>query len=201
MTWVLVGLGNPGEEYTRTHHNTGRIAVEHFAKKQGVTEWRADKKANATVAKTEGEVKSVCVLPETFMNKSGSAVAKYVKSVKAAKQLVVVYDDLDLPIGRIKVSFARSSGGHKGVESIQRAVKTNEFVRVRVGISPETAGGKLKKPTGEDKVLKLILGKFSASEETELKKVWKRVTEALETIVRDGHVAAMNQFNSNTIDN
>jgi len=196
MSWIIVGLGNPGEEYVKTHHNAGRTAVEHFAKKFGVDEWRFDKNANAQVAKVSDDgVSATCVLPDTFMNKSGSAVVKYVKSVKAAQKLVVVYDDFDLPLGRIKISFARSSGGHKGVESIMRAIKTDQFIRVRIGIAPENAKGNAKVITGEEKVLKLILGKFKPAEEAELKKVFKRVTDALATIVRDGHVKAMNEVN------
>lgn len=196
MNWIIVGLGNPGEEYKKTHHNTGRIAVEHFAKKLGVDEWRFDAKANAQVAKISGDgISLTCVLPDTFMNKSGNAVLKYVKSTKMAKNMVVVYDDLDLPLGRIKISFARSSGGHKGVESIIRALKTEEFVRLRVGIAPRNAKGNAKVITGDEKVLKLILGKFKPAEEAELKKMWKKVSEALATIVRYGYVKAMNQFN------
>jgi peptidyl-tRNA hydrolase, PTH1 family len=196
MTWVIVGLGNPGGEYVKTHHNAGRAAVEYFAKKFGVNEWRFDKKANAQVAKVSADgVRATCVLPDTYMNKSGGAVLKYVKSVKAAKKLVVVYDDLDLPVGKIKISFARSSGGHKGIESIMRAIKTDKFVRIRIGIAPRTAKGKAKIISGEEKVLKLILGKVSGKQETELKKVFKRVTDALATIVCDGYVKAMNEFN------
>ena len=198
MSWIIVGLGNPGEEYTKTHHNAGRMAVEQFAKKFGTKEWRFDKNANAQVAKvSEDDVSATCVLPDTFMNKSGSAVVKYAKSVKAAQKLVVVYDDFDLPLGRIKISFARSSGGHKGVESIMRAIKTDQFVRVRIGIAPENAKGNAKVIAGDEKVLKLILGKFKPAEEAELKKVFKRVADALATIVRDGYVKAMNEVNSN----
>jgi len=196
MLWIIVGLGNPGEEYTKTHHNAGRMAVEHFAKKFGADEWREDKKAVAQVTKvSENGVSATCVLPDTFMNKSGNAVARYVKSIKAAQKLVVVYDDFDLPLGRIKISFARSSGGHKGVESIMRALKTDAFVRIRIGIAPENAKGNAKIVTGEEKVLKLILGKFSAKEEADLKKVFKTVADALATITRDGYVQAMNVFN------
>ena len=195
MNWILVGLGNPGEEYVKTHHNAGRTAVEHFAQKFGVEEWRFDKHANAQVAKISDDgVSATCVLPDTFMNKSGSAVLKYVKSVKAAQKLVVVYDDLDLPLGRIKISFARSSGGHKGVESIMRAIKTDQFIRVRIGIAPENAKGNAKVITGEEKVLKLILGKFKPAEEAELKKVWKRVGHAPPTIPRDRPPQTTKQF-------
>lgn len=192
MSYIIVGLGNPGNEYDRTRHNAGRMAVELFAAKNKVDEWREDKKANALVARCG---KNTLVLPNTFMNKSGTAVGKYVKSVKAAKNLVVVYDDLDLPLGRIKISFARSSGGHNGLKSVARAIKTDEFIRVRIGVSPHTPSGKTKKPTGEDAVLKFILGKFSPKDELELKKVLKTAVDALACIVEEGYVAAMNRYN------
>ena len=196
MTWIAVGLGNPGEEYIDTRHNTGRMALEAFAKKHAFSDWKEDKKANAHISRgAVGKNLLVLVNPDTFMNKSGSATAKFAKSVKAAERLVVVYDDLDLPLGKIKLSFDRGSGGHKGVESIMRAVKTKKFVRIRVGVSPETAGGKLKKPMGEKEVVKFILTRFKPVEVEELKKIFKRVGDALESIVSNGREIAMNEFN------
>ena len=196
MGWVIIGLGNPGEEYKMTRHNTGRMAVEFFAKKNDAAEWREDKKAVATVAQASiGSKKADLVLPNTYMNKSGTSAARYVKSVKAAEQLIVVYDDLDLPIGRIKISFDRGSGGHKGIESITRAVKTKKFTRIRVGISASTASGKTKKPQGEADVEKFILGKFTPAQMDELKKVFKTVSEAIECIASEGREIAMTRFN------
>jgi PTH1 family peptidyl-tRNA hydrolase len=194
MAYIIVGLGNPGGEYDNTRHNAGRMAVEAYAKKEGGKDvvWRDDKKANALVAKVG---KDTLVLPNTFMNKSGSAVVKYVKSVKAAKNMVVVYDDLDLPLGRIKISFARSAGGHNGLKSVTRAVKTDEFIRIRIGVSPHTPKGVTKKPSGEDAVLKFILGKFAPKEADELKKTLKLAVEALGVILDDGYVVAMNKCN------
>jgi len=196
MAWVIVGLGNPGEEYENTRHNAGRMALEVAAKKVGSDEWKVNKATKATVAKaTIGKTPAVFVLPDTFMNKSGAAVVKYVKSMKAAERMVVVYDDLDLPLGTIKLSFNRGSGGHKGVESIMRAVKTKKFTRIRIGVSRATAGGKIKKPAGEDEVIDFILAAFKPTEIAELKTVFKKVTEAIETIVTDGPERAMNTFN------
>jgi PTH1 family peptidyl-tRNA hydrolase len=196
MSWVIVGLGNPGEEYSSTRHNTGRMAVEFFARKNDFREFREDKKANAHVAGgMVGKITVALVMPDTFMNKSGFAVGKFVKNVKAAERLVVVYDDLDLPLGAIKLSYDRGSGGHKGLESIMRAVKTKKFTRVRVGVSPSTPSGKVKKPSGEEEVVDFILKKFKPTEMDELKKVFKKVTQALETIVVDGREAAMNRLN------
>lgn len=196
MTWIAAGLGNPGEEYVNTRHNTGRMALEEFAKRQKFSDWREDKKARAHVTRgAVGKNLIVLVNPDTFMNKSGSAVGKFVKSVKAAEKLVVLYDDLDLPLGKIKLSYDRGSGGHKGVESIMRAVKTKRFVRIRIGVSPETASGKLKKPLGEKEVVKFILTRFKPQEQDELKKIFKRAGEALESVVAKGREIAMNEFN------
>ena len=196
MAWVIIGLGNPGEEYTNTRHNAGRMALESFAKKEGIDAWKshsASKSLTASVAVGKNNV--TLVLPQTFMNKSGVSAAKFVKSVKAAEKMIVVYDDLDLALGKIKVSFDRGSGGHKGVESITRAVKTNKFTRIRIGVSPATPSGKIKKPQGEDDVVKFILAKFKPSEMDELKKIFKTVGEAIETVVESGPTAAMNQCN------
>lgn len=196
MTWIIVGLGNPGEEYTDTRHNTGRMAVEYFAKKSAASGWKLDKSANALVARaTLGKNLMALVLPETFMNKSGAAAAKYVTSTRAAEKLVVVYDDLDLPLGSMKVSFDRGSGGHKGIESIIRAVKTKKFTRVRIGVSPASRTGKIRKPEGEEEVVDFILARFKTAEMDELKKIFKKAAEAIETIVTEGPQIAMNRFN------
>src|SRR3990167_2322006 len=107
MAWIIVGLGNPGEEYHSTRHNAGRMAVEFFARAADLNGFRADKVKKATVAGgMVGKSAVALILPDTFMNKSGSAVRKYVKSQKAAERLIVVYDDLDLPLGKMKISFA-----------------------------------------------------------------------------------------------
>ena len=196
MAWVIVGLGNPGSEYSGTRHNTGRMAVEDFAKAMKLSEWREDKKAKALISRGLVERTLVAlVLPNTFMNKSGSAVSKFVKNAKAAERMAVVYDDIDLPLGSFKISFNRGSGGHKGMESIMRALKTKKFARVRIGVSPSTVSGKLRKPSGDDEVVDFILAKWKAHELAELKTVFKRVSHALETIVTAGTERAMNQFN------
>src|SRR3989344_5146668 len=126
MAIVIVGLGNPGKEYEKTRHNAGRMAVELLAKQHDFDDFTLNKKANALVSEGKiGREKAVLMLPETMMNLSGKAVMQFVKSVKAAKDLIVIRDDLDLPLGAIKMTFARGSGGHKGVESIMRAIKTD----------------------------------------------------------------------------
>jgi len=197
MAWVIVGLGNPGDKYDSTRHNAGRMAVEYFAKAKNLNGWHEDKKSKSmTAGGMVGKTAVAVVLPDTFMNKSGSAVVKFVKSAKAAERLVVVYDDLDLPLGKFKLSFDRGSGGHKGLESIMRTLKTKKFVRVRIGVSPSTASGALRKPEGEKVILNFILTKFRVHELEELKRVMKRVADALEVAVIEGREKAMNVFNT-----
>lgn len=196
MSWVIMGLGNPGEEYEGTRHNAGRMALQYFAKKSGASAWKEHKTSGSLTTGTHvGKTLLALVLPDTFMNKSGVAASKFVKSVRAAEKLVVVYDDLDLPLGKIKLSFDRGSGGHKGVESITRAVRTKKFTRIRIGVSPATASGKLRKPEAGEEVVDFILNRFKASELEDLKKVFKVVSEAVETIVTEGPMIAMNRFN------
>ena len=196
MAWVIVGLGNPGDEYQSTRHNAGRMAVEFFAKTAELKDFRADKLKKATISGgMVGKTAVAAVLPDTFMNKSGFAVGKYVKSQKAAERLIVAYDDLDLPLGTMKISFDRSSGGHKGLESVIRAVKTQRFTRVRIGVSPSTAAGSLRKPEGKKVVNNFILTKFGAHELSALKPIFKRAAEAIRTIVLEGRAIAMNRYN------
>ena len=148
MALVIVGLGNPGKEYEKTRHNAGRMAVEVFAKKEGFNAFDFNKKANAFVSK---DGSATLVLPETFMNSSGKAVIQFVKTPKAAaKTLLVVQDDLDLPVGTIKMVFGRGSGGHKGIESVNRAVKTKDYARIRIGVAPAGKKNQAKKLKDEE---------------------------------------------------
>ncbi len=197
MHYIIVGLGNPGQEYDHTRHNTGRMAVDALAKRIGEDEWTEDGKLKAETLKAKiAKNTALLVKPNTFMNKSGDAVRSLVKSKKAAETLVVVHDDLDMPFGTIKISFNKSAGGHRGVMSVIKAVKTEGFIRMRIGISGATASGKLKKPQGEKAVEALILGKFKPGEDAMLKKVMKRAAEGLELLVTDGRDIATGKVNS-----
>jgi len=196
MNYIIVGLGNPGGEYLNTRHNTGRIMLDYFADKNNLGEWNENKKDKYLSVKGKIQKSSLILLkPETFMNKSGDAVGKFIKSKKDTVGLIVIHDDLDLPLGKFKISFNKGSAGHRGLESIIKKIKTKEFIRVRVGISKMTPSGKIKKPIGEEKVLDFIIGKFSSKENEEMKKVTKKVYEALNTIVTEGKDRAMNLFN------
>ena len=187
MALVIVGLGNPGKEYEKTRHNAGRSAVELLAKQEGFDDFVFNKTANALVVKGAIEKENATlVLPETMMNASGKAVSAFVKSPKAAKNLLVIHDDLDLPLGTIKMVFARGSGGHKGVESIMRAIKTDAFARIRIGISAAGKKNQAKKVSGEEKVIKLVIGRWKPAEEAAVKKVLKKVAEAVRLFATEG---------------
>lgn len=172
MKWIIVGLGNPADEYASTRHNVGKDMVKALRAKLPTTAKVVDLNA--------------------YMNNSGAAIKK---AVGTPKGLVVVHDELDLPLGRVKVSFGNSAGGHNGVKSIIAALKTQDFTRIRVGISPSTPSGKLKKPDAE-KIVDFVLGKFKPAEQEKLKKVQKTVAEALQLLIEDGPAAAMNVINT-----
>jgi len=195
MPYIIAGLGNPGGEYENTRHNTGRIVLNAVAEEFS-GEFESDKKINAQVAEVKiGKEKVTLIAPDTFMNKSGKAIGPLVKNVKAAEKLVVIYDDFQLPLGRMKISFNKSSGGHNGLESVIKAVKTEAFPRIRIGTAAANAKGDAKIPHGDEKIEKFILGDFKPDELKVLKKVAKRAAEAVEMIVKEGREKAMNVFN------
>lgn len=196
MPYIIAGLGNPGEEYAQTRHNAGRIIAEAIKKHYDCSDWKLDKKLNAFVSKGEirGE-KITLVQPETFMNRSGGALAPLISSEKKAEKLIVIYDDLDLPLGAVKMSFDRGSGGHRGLESIIKSIKTRAFIRIRVGIAPVTPSGKIKKPKGEDAVEKIIMGEFKKQEQDILKAHAKKLNEVLPVLINEGLDKAMTEFN------
>ena len=197
MTLTIVGLGNPGKEYEKTRHNAGRNAVELVAKNEGFDEFIFNKKANASVGKGSiGKESATLVLPETFVNLSGKAVAQFIKSPKAGKNLLVIHDDLDLPLGTIKMVFGRGSGGHKGVESVMRAIKTEKFARIRIGISAVGKKNQAKKVSGEEKVIKLVIGKWKPAEEAVVKKALKKAAEAVRLFATEGIESAMQFANT-----
>ncbi|XKT75119.1 MAG: aminoacyl-tRNA hydrolase [Patescibacteria group bacterium UBA2103] len=195
MAYTIVGLGNPGGEYEKTKHNVGRMMVSLLADENDIKlkEHKASNSEKGTGV-IAGE-KVTLLNPNTFMNKSGSAVSKVVKSVNAAKKMIVIYDDLDMPLGKIKISFGGGSGGHKGVESIARGIKTKDFIRLRVGISSATPKGKVKKPKGEEGVIKYLMSDFG-KDSAVWTKAKKKAREAVELILAEGHVKAQNEVNS-----
>ena len=194
MKFFIVGLGNPGDAYTHTRHNVGRMVLDVYAEKHNAYAWQYDKYADALITHSvhdKGEY--VLVKPETYMNKSGYSVKKLVSTeADAGERIVVVYDDSDLPLGSFKIAYGRGSGGHKGVESIINALGTKDFVRVRIGVTPVTLAGKMKKALDHKN---WILKKFTNREQDILEGVIESACDALNTITTDGLQPAMNVYN------
>ncbi len=196
MRYTIVGLGNPGEEYVDTRHNAGRMVLEAFRRAHDFPEWSLDASLKALVSKGEiGKDTVVLVLPDAFMNLSGKSVAPLMKTAKDAERTMVVYDDIDLPLGSMKISFNRSSGGHRGLESIIKATKTKAFPRLRIGICPTTPTGKLRKPKGESAVLDFIVGPFKKPELEIINKTAKKGSKVLEQFIIEGRDRATAEVN------
>jgi PTH1 family peptidyl-tRNA hydrolase len=194
--FTIVGLGNPGEEYAYTRHNAGREILMMLAKKHDFSDWKEEGKLKALKADGKlGKSKVQFILPDNFMNNSGKSVAPLIKSKKDLAQLVIIYDDIDLPIGNMKISFNKSAGGHRGMESIIKNLKSQEFLRIRIGIASATPSGKIKKPKGEKAVITYLMTPFREKEMAELKKLGKRIDEALVMIMTEGHPKAMSLYN------
>lgn len=189
---LIIGLGNPGEEYKDARHNVGFVVVDEIAKKGG-SKFSFEKKFNAEVAKSRfngsprGEALRgkpvILVKPFTFVNKSGEAARKLKLFYKIGPaDIIVIHDDLDIEFGNFKLSFAKRSGGHRGVQSVIDGLKTDKFWRLRIG----TANRKLtsarhQKTTRakKEKVVDFVLSKFTPAEQAELKKTIKKALERL----------------------
>ncbi len=206
MQFVLVGLGNPGLEYEGTRHNTGAMALDAFRKAEELPEWREDKKRKALVSEgSVGKQKVLLMFPQTFMNKSGDSLKQIkdlrLKSTGKGKDkraempnLVVLHDDLDIPFGSYKISFNKSSGGHRGVESIIKAVKTQAFIRVRIGIAASASA--VKKSQDDKTVEKVILGRFTPDQLATLKKMFTHIAEGLQCLITESREKAMSQYHA-----
>lgn len=193
---IIIGLGNPSEKYEKTRHNIGRDCVIYFSEKNQGHSLVKDNYLNALVGKvTIAGKEHVCVLPETYMNDSGLTFKELIKRGEETENFIVVHDDLDIPFGQIKISFDKNSGGHNGLSSIFDHIKSNAYIRVRIGISPKNSEGLLEKIKNHDEVTKFVLSRFKEEEQKEVGDIYKRTTEILETIIIDGLEVAMNKFN------
>lgn len=188
---LIVGLGNPGRGYAGNRHNIGFISLNYFARKYGI-EFN-HKQALARVGK--GEIAGQRVMlarPQTFMNASGESVSRLVKSLKIGPEdLLVIHDDLDLPLGRIRIRAGGSAGGHKGIQSIIDKFGTRDFVRLKVGVGRPQNG----EPADEDDVIDYVLSDFSDDEKITIAATVPLVSDAILAILTEGPVAAMNKFN------
>lgn len=187
---LIVGLGNPGAEYEQTPHNMGYLAVDVLAERAGV-EMRNRRGRALTARARIGDEEVLLVKPETFMNLSGNSVRELAAQLEAeggfeaGRDLIVIYDELDFPLGTVRIRERGSSGGHNGAESVIGAVGP-EFVRIRVGIGPEhevSDGAKYVLTTWKKKDLAAV------------GEALERAADAAEMIVKQGTAAAMNRFN------
>ena len=189
---IIVGLGNPGDKYQKTRHNAGEFYLAKLRNSWSEKDFNESKSALWLETKI-GKDKVYLVFPTGMMNNSGANLKKILATLKIKPKpadILVIHDDLDIDLGRIKMSFARSSAGHNGVESIIKNLKTNKFWRLRVGIGLPRAKSRGKK------LIDFILKKFSPAEERTLNKNFKVVLSGLETWLVNP-ARAMSEINSN----
>jgi len=194
-TLLIVGLGNPGEQYKNTPHSAGFLVVDELLTAHDL-ELTDNKKLKSEVAEYKnGTKKIILAKPQTFMNKSGEAVSALTKSykLKAESSLWVVHDDVDLELGKIKIVRNRGSAGHKGVQDIMRKLKTQDFVRFRIGIRPKRLATKRSKAL----MNKFVASTVGKADQAVFKKAIKRCTEAVLVALEDGVEKAASVYNQN----
>lgn len=194
MNIFIVGLGNPGQEYELTRHNVGYRTIQYLQKKYELHDFQNMKTLQYSVGE-QNRNKLIAVLPLTFVNRSGEAVKEITKKFALGKKIIrrapqpylpflLIHDDNDLLVGKLKMSIGKSSGGHKGVESIIKALKTQDFIRLRIGIQP--LRGKHKKAE------QIVLKKFSPDEERLIKNAVKKAAETAMVVAAEGTEKAYN---------
>jgi PTH1 family peptidyl-tRNA hydrolase len=185
---LIVGLGNPGRNYARNRHNIGFICLNHFARSHGVKFDR--KQAHARTGR--GKIASnevVLAKPQTHMNSSGESVSRLVNKFNInLEDLIVIHDDLDLPLGKIRLSSGSSSGGHKGINSIIKDLGSQDFIRVRIGIGRPAEAS-------EEEVIAYVLSDFTSEQKHAIAQAIPKVSEALLCLLTEGLKAAMNKYN------
>lgn len=187
LDYIVVGLGNPGLEYNMTRHNMGFIVLDKFASNFGFQFSKS--KFDSVVSKSDILNKKILFLkPLTYMNRSGEAVLKALNFYKiSTKKIIVIYDDITLDLGQIKIKTNGSSGGHNGLRNIIDLLEQNDFIRIKVGVS--------KKPSQEYNLADWVLSKFKETETINLNKGILLACECLESIIKNGVDISMNKYN------
>jgi PTH1 family peptidyl-tRNA hydrolase len=186
--WVIMGLGNPGEEYAKTRHNLGFQCLNELARRYNLSFDEKIAKSRIASGQIAGQ-RVALAKPFTYMNLIGQAAVGLCQWYKVAPEhnLLVIYDDLDLPLGVLRLRERGSAGTHNGMKSVVAQLGTQVFPRIRIGIS--------QGPPGRD-AANYVLGRFTRDEEAALPEIQARVADTVETVVREGFRAAMNRFNA-----
>ena len=187
VTWLVVGLGNPGDKYENTRHNAGFMAIDQLADRGDFPVQRLKFHALTHQAVVSGQ--GVLVMkPTTYMNLSGDAVAEAAAFYKVSEEhILVLCDDVSLPLGKLRIRTSGSAGGHNGLKSIIARLGTDKFPRVKIGV-----GGK---PHPDYDMADWVLGKFVGPDKTAIDEATLRAAQAVECYLKDGPQKAMNQFN------
>jgi len=191
---LIVGLGNPGRGYANNRHNIGFICLNHFARTQGIPFDKKQGKARIGIGEVAG-VKVGVARPQTYMNLSGESVSRLIKRFDInLSDLLVIHDDLDLPLGKIRIRQGGGSAGHKGIESIISCLGGQDFLRLRVGIGQPTATEGSIEISDAD-IIAYVLGDFTPDQKQIITTVIPRVSEAILCLLTEGLTAAMNKYN------
>ena len=191
---LIVGLGNPGRGYANNRHNVGFVCLNHFARTQGIRFDKKQGRARIGLGEVAGS-KVVVAKPQTYMNLSGQSVSLLVKKFNVSpNDLIVIHDDLDLPLGKIRIRQDGSAGGHKGVGSIITELGSQNFIRIRVGIGRPVKNEGFTE-LSEDEIITYVLSDFTPDEKQAITQVIPRVSEAILCLLTEGLVAAMNRYN------
>jgi len=183
---VIVGLGNPGTKYENTRHNVGFDTVELLSRRHNIKITKLKHKALIGDGDIGGK-RVILVKPQTFMNLSGESVREIIEWYKIpVKNIIIVYDDIDLAVGKLRLRPKGSAGTHNGMKSVIYQIQSDEFPRVRIGVD--------KPPEGWD-LANYVLGRFSGDEKKKMEEVIESAADAIETIIKSGIDSAMNKFN------
>jgi PTH1 family peptidyl-tRNA hydrolase len=188
---VIVGLGNPGREYAATRHNVGWWLIDHLADVWHFDGWKKDG-ASHVANGSVGGAKVRLVKPQTFMNLSGQALKNYVRRPfwSAAKDLLVVVDEVQLPVGRFRIRARGSAGGHNGLKSVEAALGTQDYARLRIGVGPSEERKGVYKDLAD-----FVLAPFARDERDDVLALLPPITAAVETWLHEGVAKAMNLHN------
>ena len=189
---LIVGLGNPGREYANTRHNVGWWFVDALAETWHFDGWRKDNDALVSAGVVNG-MQVRLLKPQTYMNLSGDALRPYTRRPfwSGASDLLVVVDDVALPVGRYRLRAKGSAGGHNGLKHIEHTLKSNEYARLRIGVGP----GENRSFNGA--LADYVLSPVGKMEREEIVSLFPALTRATERWMKDGILAAMNEFNAN----